>query len=72
MQAGEKVYQDYRLEVTNPGGHSSRPVKDNAIYRLAAGLTHISTFQFPIQFNDVTRGDFERCRRSRPDRSQAT
>jgi hypothetical protein len=44
------------LEVTNPGGHSSRPVKDNAIYRLAAGLTRLSAFQFPIQFNDATRG----------------
>jgi len=60
VQAGEKVYQDYRLEVTNPGGHSSRPVKDNAIYRLAAGLTRLSAFQFPIQFNDATRGYFER------------
>jgi acetylornithine deacetylase/succinyl-diaminopimelate desuccinylase-like protein len=60
VQAGEKVYQDYRLEVTNPGGHSSRPVKDNAIYRLAAGLTKLSQFSFPIEFNDATRGYFER------------
>ena len=60
VQAGEKVYQDYRLEVTNPGGHSSRPVKDNAIYQLAAGLTRLSNFQFPIQFNDATRGFFDR------------
>ena len=58
VQAGEKVYQDYRLEVTNPGGHSSRPVKDNAIYQLAAGLTRLSQFSFPIQFNDATRGYF--------------
>jgi hypothetical protein len=35
VQDGEKVSQNYRLEVTNPGGHSSRPVKDNAIYHLA-------------------------------------
>src|SRR5438874_256857 len=34
VQASEKVYQDFRLEAANPGGHSSRPVKDNAIYRL--------------------------------------
>jgi acetylornithine deacetylase/succinyl-diaminopimelate desuccinylase-like protein len=60
VQAGEKVYQDYRLEVTNPGGHSSRPVKDNAIYRLSAGLTKLSQFSFPIEFNDATRGYFER------------
>jgi acetylornithine deacetylase/succinyl-diaminopimelate desuccinylase-like protein len=60
VQAGEKVYQDYRFEVTNPGGHSSRPVKDNAIYKLAAGLTRLSAFQFPIEFNDATRGFFDR------------
>ena len=60
VQAGEKVYQDFRLEVTNPGGHSSRPVKDNAIYQLAAGLTRLSAYQFPIEFNDATRGYFER------------
>jgi acetylornithine deacetylase/succinyl-diaminopimelate desuccinylase-like protein len=60
VQAGEKVYQDYRLEVTNQGGHSSRPVKDNAIYRLAAGLTKLSQYSFPIEFNDATRGFFDR------------
>ena len=38
VQAAEKVYQDFTLEVRNSGGHSSLPVKDNAIYRLAAGL----------------------------------
>src|SRR5258706_15668697 len=37
IQAGEKVFQTYQLEVTNPGGHSSLPVKDNAIYHLAGG-----------------------------------
>jgi len=58
VQAGEKVYQDYRLEVRNPGGHSSRPVKDNAIYQLAGGLVRLSQFSFPIQFNDATRGFF--------------
>ncbi len=47
VQAGEKVYQDYRLEVTNPGGHSSRPVKDNAIYQLAAGLTRLLGLPIP-------------------------
>jgi acetylornithine deacetylase/succinyl-diaminopimelate desuccinylase-like protein len=58
--AGEKVYQDYRLEITNPGGHSSRPVKDNAIYRLAAGLSRLSRFEFPVEFNGATRKFFER------------
>ena len=59
VQAGEKIYQDYRFEVTNPGGHSSRPVKDNAIYHLAGGLLKLSQFSFPIQFNDATRGYFD-------------
>ncbi|HEY5647549.1 MAG TPA: M20/M25/M40 family metallo-hydrolase [Pseudomonadales bacterium] len=60
VQAGEKTYQDYRLEVRNPGGHSSRPASDNAIYRLAAALGRISAFSFPVEFNDTTRSYFER------------
>jgi acetylornithine deacetylase/succinyl-diaminopimelate desuccinylase-like protein len=60
VQAGEKLYQDYRLEITNPGGHSSRPLKDNAIYRLAAALQKISDYDFPIEFNDTTRAYFDR------------
>jgi acetylornithine deacetylase/succinyl-diaminopimelate desuccinylase-like protein len=60
VQAGEKVYQDFRLEITNPGGHSSRPVKDNAIYRLAAALTRVSQHEFPIELNDTTRLFFKR------------
>jgi acetylornithine deacetylase/succinyl-diaminopimelate desuccinylase-like protein len=60
VQAGEKAAQDYRLEVRNPGGHSSRPVKDNAIYRLAAGLTRLSQYDFPIHLNDASREYFTR------------
>jgi len=60
IQAGEKTDQDYRLEVTNPGGHSSRPVKNNAIYHLAAGLTRLSDYEFPVQLNDTTRSYFGR------------
>ena len=59
VQAGEKVYQDFTLEVTNPGGHSSRPVKENAIYRLIDGLKKISGYSFPVEFNDTTRGYFD-------------
>jgi acetylornithine deacetylase/succinyl-diaminopimelate desuccinylase-like protein len=55
IEAGEKFPQDYRLEVTNPGGHSSRPTKDNAIYHLAEGLIRISRYEFPIQFTDASR-----------------
>jgi acetylornithine deacetylase/succinyl-diaminopimelate desuccinylase-like protein len=60
VQAGEKVYQDFRLEITNPGGHSSRPLKDNAIYRLAAALIKISQYEFPFELNDTTRLFFKR------------
>ncbi len=60
IEAGEKTDQDYRLEVVNPGGHSSRPVKDNAIYHLAAGLTRLGDYEFPVQLNDTTRAYFSR------------
>ena len=58
IQAGEKVSQNFRLEVTNPGGHSSRPLKDNAIYRLAGALKQIEAYQFPAQFTDGSRAYF--------------
>jgi acetylornithine deacetylase/succinyl-diaminopimelate desuccinylase-like protein len=60
IQASEKVFQDFHLEVTNPGGHSSLPVKDNAIYHLAAGLGRLAAFEFPVQLNEVTRAYFDR------------
>jgi acetylornithine deacetylase/succinyl-diaminopimelate desuccinylase-like protein len=60
VQASEKVYQSFRLEVTNPGGHSSLPVKENAIYRLADALLALREFDFPVALNDVTRVFFER------------
>ena len=60
IQASEKVFQDFHLEVTNPGGHSSLPVKDNAIYHLSAGLARLAAFDFPVQLNEVTRAYFER------------
>jgi acetylornithine deacetylase/succinyl-diaminopimelate desuccinylase-like protein len=60
VQASEKVYQDFKLEVTNSGGHSSLPVKDNAIYHLAQGLARLADLQFPVELNDVTRAYFER------------
>jgi acetylornithine deacetylase/succinyl-diaminopimelate desuccinylase-like protein len=58
VQAGEKTPQNYRLEVTNPGGHSSRPVKDNAIYHLAGALKRIEAYDFPPQFTDGSRAYF--------------
>jgi acetylornithine deacetylase/succinyl-diaminopimelate desuccinylase-like protein len=60
MQAGEKLPEDYVIEVTNPGGHSSRPVKKNAIYQLATALMRISEYEFPIHLNDTTRTFFAR------------
>jgi acetylornithine deacetylase/succinyl-diaminopimelate desuccinylase-like protein len=60
VQASEKVYQDFRLEVTNSGGHSSLPVKDNAIYHLSQGLARLATLEFPVQLNEITRAYFER------------
>src|SRR5471032_2683854 len=56
VQAGEKVSQNYRLEVTNRGGHSSRPQKDNAIYHLDGALKKIEGYTFPIQLADGSRG----------------
>jgi acetylornithine deacetylase/succinyl-diaminopimelate desuccinylase-like protein len=58
VQATEKFPQNYTLDVTNPGGHSSRPVKKNAIYQLAAALTKISQYEFPVQATDITRAYF--------------
>ena len=55
LQAAEKVYQSFSLEVRNKGGHSSRPVPDNAITRLARGLSRLADYQFPVQLNEVTR-----------------
>ncbi len=60
VQAAEKRYMDVALEVTNPGGHSSLPVKDNAIYRLARALGRVDELSFPIRLNDVTRAYFEK------------
>ncbi|MCX6575453.1 MAG: M20/M25/M40 family metallo-hydrolase [Candidatus Aminicenantes bacterium] len=60
VQTSEKIYFSYQLEVKNKGGHSSLPVPENAIYRLAAGLTRLAKFEFPIKLNETTRMYFER------------
>jgi acetylornithine deacetylase/succinyl-diaminopimelate desuccinylase-like protein len=60
VQASEKVFQSFRLEVLSKGGHSSRPVKDNAIYHLTDGLQKLAAFDFPVNLNEVTRAYFER------------
>jgi acetylornithine deacetylase/succinyl-diaminopimelate desuccinylase-like protein len=58
VQAGEKIHQVFTLEVTNPGGHSSRPVPDNAIYRLMQATEKVSKLSFPVQVTPVTREYF--------------
>jgi len=61
VQTSEKVSLSYQLEVKNPGGHSSLPSKDNAIYRLADGLARLARFDFPVQLNETTRAYFQRA-----------
>jgi acetylornithine deacetylase/succinyl-diaminopimelate desuccinylase-like protein len=58
IQAGEKVYQDFTLQTTDPGGHSSQPGPVNAIQTLGAALGRLNAFTFPVQLNDVTRAYF--------------
>ncbi len=60
VQTSEKIYFSFELEVKNKGGHSSLPVPENAIYRLAAGLIRLAKFEFPIKLNETTRMYFER------------
>jgi acetylornithine deacetylase/succinyl-diaminopimelate desuccinylase-like protein len=60
VQTSEKLYATYRLEATNPGGHSSLPRKDNAVYALAAALDRLSRYDFPVQLNETTRSFFLR------------
>nr|WP_232328714.1 M20/M25/M40 family metallo-hydrolase [Sphingomonas horti] len=58
IQVGEKAAQNYTLETTNPGGHSSQPVPDNAIYELADAIEAIRGYEFPVRFNETTRAFF--------------
>ena len=58
VQASEKVYQSFNLRATNPGGHSSLPRDDNAIYDLVNALLRISEYRFPVILNDVTEAYF--------------
>lgn len=60
VEATEKLYGDYHLMATSPGGHSSKPVPDNAIYHIADSLTRIQAYTFPFELNPVTRAYFSR------------
>ena len=59
IQAAEKVYQDFTVTATNPGGHSSVPRPDNAIYELADALARLARFSFPVALNPTTKAFFE-------------
>jgi len=59
IQAAEKTYATWNLTVHNPGGHSSRPRPDNAIYELADVIKRIQEYRFPVRYNDMTRTYFE-------------
>ncbi|WP_309752254.1 M20/M25/M40 family metallo-hydrolase [Novosphingobium sp.] len=58
IQVGEKAYQDYTFTTTNKGGHSSQPVRENAIYAMADAVAKVRDFEFPLEFNDTTRAFF--------------
>ncbi len=58
VEATEKVYSDYQVTAVNPGGHSSRPRPDNAIYELTAALNKLAAYTFPFELNEVTRTYF--------------
>ena len=59
VQVGEKTVQNFKLEATNPGGHSSVPRPDNAVTDLANAIVKVNTHEFPVQFNDTTTSFFQ-------------
>jgi acetylornithine deacetylase/succinyl-diaminopimelate desuccinylase-like protein len=67
LQVGEKAVQNYRLETVNAGGHSSIPIRDNAIYELADALTKVRDHEFPLKMTDTTRAFFAKAGAVRPD-----
>jgi acetylornithine deacetylase/succinyl-diaminopimelate desuccinylase-like protein len=67
MQVGEKVSQNYRLETVNAGGHSSIPIRDNAIYELADALVKVRALEFPAKLTQTTRAFFAKAGAARND-----
>ena len=67
IQVGEKLYQDYKLVATNPGGHSSTPVRENAIYAMADALAKVREHEFPLELSDTTRQFFAKAGAARTD-----
>ena len=60
VDATEKLYGDYQLTALNPGGHSSLPVPDNAIYHIADALQRLQNYTFPFELNAITRAYFDK------------
>ena len=71
MQGSEKVYADFQFESVNPGGHSSEPVRDNAIYHLAGALARLRDYDFPVKVNEITQNYFARTAEISPGDSAA-
>lgn len=67
MQVGEKTFGTFRLETRNPGGHSSVPRPDNAIYQLAHALVRIEAHEFPLEMTETTRTYFREAGAGRKD-----
>jgi acetylornithine deacetylase/succinyl-diaminopimelate desuccinylase-like protein len=67
IQVGEKAVQNYRLETVNAGGHSSIPIRDNAIYELGDALAKVRDHEFPVKFTDTTRVFFAKAGAARGD-----
>ena len=67
FHVGEKTVGNYRIEATNPGGHSSIPIRDNAIYELSDALVKLREFEFPVMLNDTTKAYFSRLGAGRTD-----
>ena len=67
IQVGEKAAQNYRVETVNAGGHSSVPIRDNAIYELADALIKVRGYEFPVKFTDTTRAYFAKAGAARHD-----
>jgi acetylornithine deacetylase/succinyl-diaminopimelate desuccinylase-like protein len=66
VQASEKVFANFKIEATNPGGHSSVPRKDNAIYDLSLALAALSRYDFPVRLNEVSRAYFRQSASAQP------
>jgi len=67
VQVGEKTFANFRLEARNPGGHSSVPVRDNAIYQLSRALLKVDEHEFPLEMTDTTRRFFRESGAARTD-----